>query len=408
MSSLSSKPTARLKMNTRIPGMLLALLAFHFTALAADTNPDAATNSLPPGGRITAAGQWIPANVQELQGLSGSGPFIRLADGSILTVSENSVSCKISKDDGKTWVTHPIFDSTNYVAWSPVLIQTRRGVLILAFSNGKEKRWTWNKAIHDAPGATLPSYTIRSLDGGKTWRDLQKLHEDWTGMNRDIKETRSGSVVLATMMLRHNPGRHAVVTYTTKDDGKTWVRGTIIDIGGSGDHAGAMESTLEQLKNGRLWMLLRTNYGFFWDTYSDDDGITWSEPKPTSIDASSSPGALQRLASGRLVLVWNRCYPEGKNSFPLFGGDKNLSEVPCSWHRGELAIMFSSDDAKSWTKPVVIAKNHPQVTPTVKNQWDAKKWLAYPFVFEAKPGELWVTTGFGGVKIKLHEKDFVP
>ncbi len=384
----------------------LSLVLCALTAVCSDKQP-ASQKEPDKTGKVTSTGHWVPANAEELNALIGSGPFILLKDGSILTVAEDAVKCSISKDAGKTWTDYPIFDSTNYIAWSPVVIQTRSGVVIMGFSNGKEKaNWNWNKVTHDSPNAILPAYVIRSLDGGKTWQDVQKLHEDWTGMNRDIKETKDGTVVFATMMMRHNPGRHTVLTYATKDDGKTWIRSNVIDLGGSGNHAGVMESTLEQLKDGRLWMLLRTNKRYFWETFSTNDGVTWNEPKATKIDASASPGALKRLADGRLVLVWNRYYPEGKDSYPLLGGDGNLAEVPCSWQREELAMMFSDDEGKSWTKPVVIAKSRLQEKCTLENAWDSKQWLSYPFVFEPKAGELWITTGHGGLKIRLHEKDY--
>lgn len=359
-------------------------------------------------GKVTSTGHWVPANTEEVKGLKGGGPFVRLTNGSILTVVEDGTKCSISKDEGKTWEDRVIFDPKKYVAWSPVIIQTHSGVIIMGFTNGREKaNWKWNNITHDSPDAILPTYTIRSLDGGKTWQDIQKLHSDWTGMNRDIKETRDGNVVFATMMLKHHPGRHTVVTYTTKDDGKSWTRSNVVDLGGSGNHGGVMESTLVQLKDGRLWMLLRTNLGFFWQTFSEDNGLTWGKTNPTNIDASSSPGALKRLASGRLILVWNRCYQTKTASFPMLGGDNNLSEVPCSWQRDELSMMLSDDDGKSWTKPVIIAKNNPHVEYTTENAWDSKKWLSYPFIFEAKPGELWITSGHGGLRIKLNEKDYL-
>ena len=36
-----------------------------------------------------------------------------------------------------------------------------------------------------------------------------------------------------------------------------------------------------------------------------------------------------------------------------------------------------------------------------------KAWLSYPYVFEYRPGELWVTTQQGGVRLGLHERDFL-
>ena len=345
-------------------------------------------------GKITSAGYWIPDKVEELKD-SKVGPLIRLADGSILTVDETT--SYISKDETASWQKYPLFSKKDqFAAWSPVLIRTTKGVIILAFSNGKEKaNWNWKKDIHDSPGAILPTYAMRSLDNGKTWQDIQKLHSEWTGMIRDMIETRDGDIVFTTMKLAHNPGRHTVLTYTSKNEGKSWLSSNIIDLGGRGNHGGVMESTLAQLNDGRLWMLLRTNYGNFWQSFSNDNGLTWKEIGPTSIDASSSPGLIKRLQSGRLVLVWNRLFPIDRNEYPVELWDDDLAEIPSNWQREELSIMFSSDEGKSWSTPTVIAKAS-----------DKSKWLAYPNIFEPKPGELWIKTLYGNVRIKLNEKDF--
>lgn len=348
--------------------------------------------------KITSTGYWIPDHVNEIKGMKGWGPFVRLEDGNILTVK--GTQSNISTDEAKTWAKkYSIFsDDSKFEIGSPVLIKTSSGIIILAFVNLKERaNWNWRKDIHDSPGAILPTYTVRSEDGGKTWQHLQKLHSEWTGMIRDIIETKDGSVVFTSMIMRHNPGHHTVLTYTSKDDGKTWTASNIIDLGGTGNHSGVMESTLVQLKDGRLWMLLRTNWGNFWQTFSSDEGKTWKEVGPTNIDASSSPGLLKRLQSGRLVLIWNRLFPEGKKEYPLQSGDGNLAEVPASWQREELSIAFSDDDGNSWTVPKVIARAHD----------DTKKWLSYPYIFEEKPGELWITALQCDLRIKLNEKDFI-
>ena len=56
-------------------------------------------------------------------------------------------------------------------------------------------------------------------------------------------------------------------------------------------------------------------------------------------------------------------------------------------------MSFSSDDGKTWSTPVVIAR-------------EPKKSLAYPRVYERKPGELWVTTMQGEVRRLVRETDF--
>lgn len=352
--------------------------------------------------KITSKGYWIHPKAEEIPGLK-TGPFVRLGNGDILTVEGNK-SC-ISKDEGKTWTEYSIFaDSSRFeIRIERALIRTKEGVIILAFANDREKaNWNWQNDIADSPGSILPTYAVRSLDEGRSWEYPQKLHDEWTGANRDIIETKNGSVVISSMMMRHNPGHHTIVTYTSKTNGLNWVRSNVIDLGGVGHHSGVTEATIEQLRDGRIWMLMRTNWGVFWEAFSDNEGLTWKNFKPTKIDASSAPGLLQRLESGRLFLVWDRASPEGQSSYRMSGGDGISSEVAHSNNREELSAMFSEDDGKTWTKPVVIAR----VTGKSKI-----KNLAYPRVFEARPGEIWITTtyaGFAGeLSIKLYEKDFI-
>ena len=358
-------------------------------------------DAISKGGKITSAGYWIHDKTEEIPGLK-TGPFVRLDNGGILTVDTN-MSC-ISMDEGNTWKEYPIFaDPDRFdIRIERVLLRTSNGAIILAFANDKEKaNWNWDNEIADSPGATIPTYAVRSLDGGKTWQNLQKLHDEWTGANRDIIETKDGNIVFTSMMMRHNPGHHTVVTYTSKTNGFNWIRSNVIDLGGVGHHSGVIEATIEQLNDGRIWMLMRTNWGVFWEAYSRNEGLTWEKFKPTKIDASSAPGLLTRLQSGRLFLVWNRAFPEGRNEYPLSGGDGVSSEVAHSNNREELSIMFSDDDGKNWSEPVVIAR----ITENSK-----VKALAYPRVFEANPGEIWITTtyaAFGGyLSVKLFEKDF--
>ncbi len=352
--------------------------------------------------KTTTNGYLIHPKSEEIPYLK-TGPFVRLDDGGLLTIEKNR-SC-ISYDEGKTWKEYSIFeDSARFdIRIERVLFKSSSGAIILAFANDKEKaNWKWDNDIADSPGATIPTYAVRSLDGGKTWRDLQKLHDEWTGANRDIIETKEGNIIFTSMMMRHNPGHHTVLTYTSKNNGLNWIRSNVIDLGGVGHHSGVTESTLEQLRDGRIWMLMRTNWGVFWEAYSDNQGLLWKNFRPTKIDASSAPGLLTRLKSGRLMLVWNRANPEGKTSYPFTGGDGISTEVPHSNHRGELSVMFSDDDAKTWSKPVVIAR---------VNEKSKGRNLSYPRVFEARPGEIWISTTYaafaGYLSLKFMEKDFV-
>lgn len=322
------------------------------------------------------------------------GPFVRVDDRTILTV--DLTEALTSVDGGKTWARSPLFKEEGKYEVRPerALLRTRDGAIILAFLNAKEENWGWDEEKSDTTkGVKLPTYAMRSPDGGKTWEAPQKLHDEWTGAIRDIIQTKDGRVIFTSMMIQHDPGRHAVVTYSSSDDGKTWLRSNILDLGGVGHHGGTLESTLVERKDGTVWMLLRTNWGHFWEAISYDGGKFWRTIRPTEIAAGSTPGLVKRLQSGRMILLWNRPYPEGKTSYKMSGGDGEWSDVPVSDHREELSMAFSEDDGVTWSKPVVIA--------TLK---DGR--VAYPYLFEAQPGELWITTMQGDVRAKVMEKDF--
>ena len=320
------------------------------------------------------------------------GPFVRVADNALMTVDKEGVHR--SNDEGMTWQSTPLaVDIPFEVSNERALIYTSDGVLILACMNLAEKVWKWNSSIHDAdPGTTLPTYAVRSLDQGKTWESPIKLHDEWSGCVRNMIETKEGRIVFTAMRLLTKPGRHSVLTYSSTDGGASWKPSNVVDLGGQGHHGGATEATVIELNDGRLWKLIRTNLGVFWQAWSEE-GVYWRTLAPTTIPASSAPGQLLRLKSGRMVLLWNRPYPEGEMTFPLSGGDREWSETPVSNHRWELSLAFSEDDGHTWTDPIVIARQ--------KNVW-----LAYPYLFEQSPGTLWLTTMQGPVRVSFEESDF--
>lgn len=340
--------------------------------------------------QLHPAAKWLP--------FDWNGPLVKRPDGSLLGVDERQVFT--SADKGHTWSFRPVFDykrnDKEYkISQERAMCVGLDGSISIGFMNLNEKIWLWRDELRDAlPGTRLPMCVMRSPDGGSTWEAPVWLHDEWTGEVRDMIRTESGKLVVSTMKLAHNPGRHTVLTYVSADNGKSWKASPVIDLGGCGHHGGVTEATIEQLKDGRIWMLLRTNWGRFWQAFSEDEGLTWRRIEPSTIEASSAPGLLKRLASGRLVLFWNRPYPEGKDSYPLMGGDGLWSEVPVSNHREELSMAFSEDEGKTFSKPVVVARRE-------------KAWLSYPRLLEFEPGELWLTTMQGGLSLRLLERDFI-
>lgn len=340
------------------------------------------------------------------------GPFARISDREIICgCSDSGKEVLISEDNGKTWKPYPVFKSDKYSLGSVAIAYAGDGVVVLAFSNPDERFWDWNDDLKDAPNAKLPTYVVRSTDYGRTWSEPLRLHDDWTGENTHMIVTEKGNIVFTSMMMRHNPARHTVLTYMSEDKGKTWHRSNIIDMGGAGHHGGVTETTIIQLKDGRLMGLMRTNWMTLWRIESNDEGKTWHPYGPSGIPAASTHARLLRLSSGRILLVWNRPYPEGTNTYELRGGDNIWSETPVSNYRGEMSVAFSEDEGKTWSEPVVIAKTDPGgyraagvggTNPVMPN-----REVSYPFAFEIAPGEIWITSRRGPVRVKIYEKDFL-
>jgi len=334
------------------------------------------------------------------------GPFVRLADGGILTV--DGVSAFISRDEGTSW-SAPIamFPSGKpfQISNERSILRTKDGTIVVAFMNLKTRsKGYWDvKTKGFVPDVKLDVWTVRSRDDGKTWSDAQLVQQGYAGAVRALVQAANGHVVLATQDVLRDPARHVVTAYSSPDDGKTWTkaawidkvhgkRSNVLDLGGHGHHDGAVEPTVELRRDGSLWMLIRTAKDRFWEAVSTDHGATWTDAEPSSIVASAAPALLKRLDSGRLLLAWNQLYPEGKTSYERKGPDWH--ETPTSYHREELSLALSDDDGKTWGTPVIIARQ-------------PGKWLSYPYVFERKPGELWLTTMQGGLHLVIHEKDIL-
>ena len=318
------------------------------------------------------------------------GPFVRNANNQLVAIDNNQAH--LSEDSGQTWQACPIFKTDDfYIGDSRSLICLDSGVLILSFANVGNMHFNWRRKTNSpTKNCSLAHYIVRSFDGGKTWQTPQKIQSGYAAATSTLIQLKTGEVVVSAQNLDYQNARHYALSLVSNDEGETWQASNRLDIGGRGHHGGCYEGTLIELNDGRLWYCIRTNQDWFWDAYSNDQGLTWLETKP-GLPASSSPAMLTRLQSGRMALVYNPLYPEGKTEFARRAGQ--FSEVAASWMREELAIRFS-DDAQTWSKPVVIA--------ACKGAW-----LAYPMVFEVEAGVLWITTLQSELKLVLNESDFV-
>ncbi len=314
-----------------------------------------------------------------------NGPFVELADGSLMTIDPQGT--RRSQDDGKTWSEpQKVCEGLDGLREggepaSASILRTRDGALVIVYLDSSTYNFSWDNSTNQPKDdCRLEIWAIRSLDGGKTWIDRQRILEGYNPNFFGFIQTREGRLVATVPHIVTDPGRYVACSLVSDDDGKTWKRSNLIDLGGHGHHSGAMEPAVTELGDGRLLMLIRTHWGRFWEALSDDGGLSWRTVRPTQIESTSAPGFLLKLHSGRLALVSN---------------DKA--------GRTNLLLAFSEDDGKTWTKPVVLAR-----------QEDGQ--LSYPYCLERRPGELWVIAGFAfkkgwqeplPLRLKIDEEAFL-
>ena len=350
-----------------------------------------------PTGESGSTERWTDPVCQPLS-VEVRRPFVRLPDGGLMAVAGNATI--VSADDGSTWQKpRPIYrgDRNSLPPPGPgiprnsgQLLSTSEGTLVLVWID--ERVLNWDDDSRE-PGADARGdlWAIRSLDGGATWVDRQRLFRGVCGHPPiNMIESANGRIVVTNQFYLRRPGRNAIRVYSSGDGGKSWRGSNIIDLGGHGHHDGAFEPTFIERRDGTLWMLIRTNWDRFWEAISYDEGLSWRTIRPSSIKASTSPGYLTRLQSGRILLAWNRLHPEGADSFPRRSGQ--LSEDEASWHREELSISLSEDEGGNWSAPRVIAR-------------EKDAWISYPYVFEHAPGQIWILTGQGDLRLRVAERD---
>ena len=339
---------------------------------------------------------WIDPRCTALES-TFVGPFVELEEGVVLTVVDGGASR--SEDGGATWSEPEALGPAvgpGALSSAGVLLRAATGDLVYVYMDLESKVWTWDETrAAPNPDARLEVWAIRSTDGGRTWGDRQRLFDGYCGALIDGVVHRDGILVVPVQRLLHDPGRHAICVYTSTDDGCSWVPGNIVDLGGHGHHDGAMEPTVYERSDGTLRMLIRTNWDVFWEALAGAAGRWWRIVRPTTIDASSSPGAALRLRSGRLALAWSRRERSDGGAYPRRGGDCQFSEVEAGWQREELSLALSEDDGDTWTEPQVVLRVTGQAP-------------SYPSLFEPVAGTLWISTRYASRhRLAAQEDDFI-
>ena len=107
------------------------------------------------------------------------------------------------------------------------------------------------------------------------------------------------------------------------------------------------------LGGGKAMILARTCEGHLWETRSDDDGRTWSEPKPTALIHPDAPPMLFH-------------YPDGK-TLVAFHHNRHSGSHFKQTDRSEIWVSLSADQGRTWSEPRFVFAN--ALAATSKSPW---------------------------------------
>ncbi len=181
-------------------------------------------------------------------------------------------------------------------------------------------------------------------------------------------------------------GRHETIIEYSDDGGTTWhVSNTTLTApcypGFNGSNEGACEPAFEELAGGKVWMLMRTQAGFLYESYSDDQGTSWTPARASRFHTSTGPPNLMRHRNGWLVLCWNNCeMPPRHDGEGVYGG------------RDALHIAVSADEGASWRGFREIYLDPRRNDNPAKS---GDRGTAYPLGAYTRDGKLVVLSGQG-------------
>ncbi len=320
---------------------------------------------------LTGSGQVSGAmdGVEAIQVEGRLGWIIRLPDGRLMSwwtsggtesgedaESVEKAFARYSSDDGYTWSEPEVlfeFPKSEGSYIGDTILVDRDGAIHLFGLHFFGSYGLW----------VSPVWHVMSSDGGKTWtapQDVPFGHE-YCGCMNHVIQLSSGRIVLPIGYKSSRPHGWFDLTFALSDDGgKTW-RPSREEP--SLDHVSIDEGVGVELKDGRLWMLLRTGHqGCMYEAFSPD-GETWTKAQPTRFVAPSAPAGAVRLRDGRIVIAWtNSLYARA--------------------NRLVLAAAISDDEGKTWQGYREIARTRAAT---------GRPWACYPWLTETTDGHILMT-----------------
>lgn len=246
----------------------------------------------------------------------------------------------VSRNENGKWTTpvevaNGIVNNTlRYACWNPVLYQVPGGDLLLFYKVGpKVSEWVgWMKT---------------SNDGGASWSSAKKLPEDFLGpvKNKPVLLT-TGDLLCASSTEGDGWKVHFEVI---PGNGEPWKKiGPIND----GKTINAIQPTVLMHGDNKLQILCRSKSRSIVESWSSDNGRTWSPLALTTLPNNNSGLDAVTLQDGRHLLVYNHVKtPEGEKKGARTPLNVAVSMDGKKWYA---ALVLEDSPISQYSYPSVI------------------------------------------------------
>lgn len=236
-------------------------------------------------------------------------------------------------------------------------------------------------------------YALRTEGGLNGGRTITKIDDRLGIMNKPPVFIRGGKRVISGA---HRMDRSGAFVYYSDDDGVTWkasAQVTAPDHQKGGFHLGArwnhgaVEPTIIELTDGRLWMIMRTAQDKHYQSFSTDGGQTWCESTPSPFYGTITMPTFHRMQDGRLLFFW--C-----NTTPL----PEMATADGVWddvftNRNVTHVAISSDDGKTWSGFRELQLDEHRNASDYANTTGGDKSVHQAQVVEVAPGKILASIG---------------
>jgi predicted neuraminidase len=204
------------------------------------------------------------------------------------------VSIWLSRHENGAWtpaeeVANGVHDKerVRYPTWNPVLFRGSSGPLLLFYKEGPSPETWWGMVK-------------TSDDNGRTWSQAKKLPKNIYGPIRNKPVQLEDGTILCGSSAEDAGWR--VHMERTKFPWFSWQRTGDLN---SAMEYGAIQPTILVHEDGQIQILCRTKQHVITESWSNDNGFTWSRMLPTELPNPNSAIDSVMLNDGRALLVYN-------------------------------------------------------------------------------------------------------